>query len=49
MLPGHIVLLLIAVLVLGVWLGWEASTFVATDRCLDNGGAWADAGYCRFR
>lgn len=31
----------------GFWLGWQASGFIAQDRCLDRGGAWnGDARTC---
>jgi hypothetical protein len=26
--------------VIGLWLGWEANSFIAQDACLDRGGAW---------
>jgi hypothetical protein len=34
----------------GVWLGWNASGFIAQDRCLDaGGGSWnPETRYCEF-
>ena len=34
----------------GVWLGWNASEFIAQDRCLDaGGGSWnPETRYCEF-
>jgi hypothetical protein len=37
----------LAALVLGCWLGWQAATFLAIDSCLDAGGMWKEQGaYC---
>jgi hypothetical protein len=36
---GTLLIVLIALL-LGLSLGWVSHGFVATDRCLDRGGAW---------
>jgi len=33
-------LVLLLTLVLGLWLGWHANTFMAQDACLDRGGVW---------
>jgi len=39
--PKTLLLLLsMLALVCGLWLGWEANSFLAQDACLDRGGAW---------
>ena len=40
--PGRALAILVPVLTFafGLWLGWQANSFVAQDACLDRGGAW---------
>jgi hypothetical protein len=33
-------LVLFLTFVFGLWLGWQANSFIAQDACLDRGGAW---------
>lgn len=34
------VLVLFLTFLFGLWLGWQANSFLAQDACLDRGGAW---------
>jgi hypothetical protein len=33
-------LALLLTFIFGLWLGWQANSFMAQDACLDRGGAW---------
>ncbi|MBC9034737.1 hypothetical protein IAG41_20295 [Sphingomonas sp. JC676] len=35
-------LIVIATLLVGISVGWTGRGFIASDRCLDRGGAWDD-------
>lgn len=37
---GSAVLVLLLTFLFGLWLGWQANSFLAQDACLDRGGAW---------
>jgi hypothetical protein len=46
--PALIVLAALLAFLLGLWLGWQANSFLAQDACLDRGGAWDEqARACR--
>jgi len=37
---GVAIVVLFLTFVFGLWLGWQANSFIAQDACLDRGGAW---------
>jgi len=48
MKPRVLIAVLVA-LVIGISVGWAGRDFIASDRCLDRGGAWdADLDACNL-